>query len=385
MTHNTAPVVIVGSGLAAWTVARELRKLDKRAPITLISRDSGDFYSKPMLSNALASGKTAAQLVNSTADKIAQQLGVTVQAHTDVTGVDRASKTVQTSQGTVSYAKLVLATGAAPIRVALAGNAANQVLSVNDLADYDRFRQKIAGRQRITIMGAGLIGCEFANDLALGGYEIDVVDPGLQAMGRLLPDTVAQHLQSALQQAGIRFHWGTSVQAVDARHGSLQVQLANGQTLATDAVLSAIGLRPRIALASACGLTTNRGIVVNSQLETSDPDIFALGDGAEIDGQVRSFVMPIMQAARVIATQLAGTPAALTWPVMPVVVKTPAMPVVVVPPPAQAKGEWSSTHSEDGVSARFASAEGKLLGFALAGSSTALKNQLVSALSADLV
>jgi len=191
-------LVIVGSGLAAWTVVRELRKLDAHTSITLVTRDNGDFYSKPMLSNALSSGKTAAQLVSTTSAAMAEQHGVKLMAHTEVTAIDPVACTISTSQGTVAYSRLVLALGADAVRLPLQGDAADRVLSVNDLQDYAAFRERLQGARRVTVIGAGLIGCEFANDLVAAGYEVDVVDPGTQPLGRLLPPEAGDLLQRAL-------------------------------------------------------------------------------------------------------------------------------------------------------------------------------------------
>lgn len=383
MTENTFPVVIIGSGLAAWTVARELRKLDKQRAITLVSRDNGDFYSKPMLSNALASGKTADQLINTPRHAIAAQLNVTVLSGAEVQSIQRTDKALETDAGPLPYSQLVIATGADPIQVPLAGGAAQDVLSVNDLHDYAQFRSRIAGRQRVAIMGAGLIGCEFANDLMLGGYQVDLIDPGAQALGRLLTAPAAEQLQHAMQAAGVRFHLGTSVQAANHAADGLRLTLASGQTLETDVLLSAIGLRPRVALARAAGLAVNRGVVVDDQLRSNDRDIFALGDVAEIDGQVLPFVMPLMQAARVTAAQLAGQDTRLTLPVMPVVVKTPVCPVVAVSP-VSTQGQWKHEVVEGGLVSRFESTQGQLLGFSLTGKATGRKNSLLTELAAQV-
>ncbi len=384
MISPAQSLVVVGSGLAAWTVIREFRKLDAQTPVTLVTRDNGDFYSKPVLSNALSSGKTAAQLVSATRAAMAQQLGVTVMAQTDVTAIDPVACSVQTSRGPVAYSRLVLALGADPVRLPLQGDAANRVLSVNDLEDYANFRQQLENARRVTVIGAGLIGCEFANDLVQSGHEVDVVDPGSQPLGRLLPPVAGQQVQQALAQAGVRFHFGTSVQAVHAVPPGLQVELANGQRLATDLVLSAVGLRPRTALAQAAGLQTARGIVVNRQLQTSQPDIFALGDVAEVEGLLLPYVMPLMQSARTLAAHLAGQPAALRYPAMPVVVKTPAIAVVVSPPPPDAQGSWQVKASPEGVDARFVGEDGRLLGFALTGQASTQKNNLQKNLPAML-
>ena len=216
-------LVLVGSGLAAWTVVRELRKLDAHSPITLICRDSGDFYSKPLLSTALASGKTAAQLVGTTSAAMAQTLQVNLMANTEVTSIEPARAEVHTRAGVVAYSRLVLALGADPVRLSLQGDAAERVLSVNDLQDYARFREHLAAARRVAVMGAGLIGCEFANDLVLAGHEVDVIDPGTQPLGRLLPPDAGAAVQQALADAGVRFHFGTSVQAVDAKGEGLPI------------------------------------------------------------------------------------------------------------------------------------------------------------------
>ena len=378
-------LVIVGSGLAAWTVVRELRKLDAHCPITLICRDSGDFYSKPMLSNALASGKTAAQLVGTPCAAMAQTLQVNVMANTEVTSIDPSSATVHTLAGVVAYSRLVLALGADPVRLPLQGDAAERVLSVNDLQDYARFRKQLLDARRVAVIGAGLIGCEFANDLVLAGHEVDVIDPGTQVLGRLLPPAAGAAVRDALVAAGVRFHFGTSVQAVDADGAGLRLSLADGQSLHSDLVLSAVGLRPRIALAQAAGLQVARGIVVNRQLQTSAPQIYALGDVAEVDGQWLPFVMPLMQAARTLAAHLAGQPAQLRYPAMPVVVKTPAAPVVVAPPPPGLVGQWHTVPCDNGLEAQWLDAQGTLQGFALVGAATARKSALQKSLSPALV
>jgi rubredoxin-NAD+ reductase len=376
MTPSTQPLVIVGSGLAAWTVVREFRKLNAQAPITLISRDSGDYYSKPMLSNALASGKTAGQLVSTTSADMSKQFGVTTMTYTEVTAIDSADYTITTSSGPVAYSRLVLALGADPIRLPLQGDAAGRVLSVNDLQDYARFREQLEGVRSVAVIGAGLIGCEFANDLVGAGYEVDVIDPGAQPLGRLLPAVAGTMVQQALMQIGVRFHFDTTAQAIHAKGRGIEIELANGQRLGSDLVLSAVGLRPRIALAQEAGLQTARGIVVNHQLQTSQPDIYALGDVAEVEGQWLPFVMPLMHSARTLAAHLAGQNVALRYPAMPVVVKTPAIPVVVSPPAASVAGRWQLDISADGVDARFVDGDGALLGFALVGRATAQKTSL---------
>ena len=373
-------IVIIGSGLAGYTVIRELRKIDKAIPITLVTREPGYFYSKPMLSTALASNKSAEQLVSTNAEGMATQLDMTVLGDADVTAIDTAAQTVTTSKGSISYGKLVLGLGADQIRLPLEGNAAHEVITVNDLEDYAQFRKTIEGKKRVAILGAGLIGCEFANDLVLGSYEVDVIDLAPQALGRLLPEAAAQALQAKLSAAGVRWHFATTVQSIDRSGDSLSIALANGTVINSDAFLSAVGLRPRIDLAQSAGIATGAGITVNRQLETSAKNVYAIGDCAEVEGLVLPYVMPIMQAARALAPNLLGQATTLNYPAMPVMVKTPALATIVSPPAKGAVGHWKMNTVEGGLEARFESSDGKLLGFALLGTATAQRGALTKEL-----
>jgi rubredoxin-NAD+ reductase len=377
-------IVIIGSGLAGYTVIRELRKLDKAIPITLVTREPGYFYSKPMLSTALASKKSAEQLQTTSTEGMATQLEITIVGDAVVSAIDTVSQTIETSKGSIAYGKLVLGLGSDQIRLPLQGNAANEVITVNDLEEYAQFRQAIEGKKRITILGAGLIGCEFANDLVLGSYEVDVIDLAPQALGRLLPEAAAQALQSKLSEAGVRWHFATTVQSIDRNGDSLSIALANGSVISSDVFLSAVGLRPRLDLAKAAGILTDIGITVNRQLESSAKNVYAIGDCAEVDGLVLPYVMPIMQAARTLAPNLLGQALALTYPAMPVMVKTPALPTIVSPPAKGAAGDWKVNSMEDGLEARFESSDGKLLGFALLGAATAQRGALTKELPAIL-
>lgn len=244
-----APIVIVGSGFAGYTLARELRKLDRETPLAMVTTDDGSFYSKPMLSNALASGKGASDLALKTAATMAKELNATLHAGTEVQAIDLPQRRLRTSNGDLAWSKLVLALGADPIRLPLAGDAAGAVLSVNDLGDYARFRAAIEGRKRVAILGAGLIGCEFANDLVLGGHAVEVADIAAQALGRLLPPEAAAGLRDALGAAGVRWHLGKKAVAVDRAGSALVLRFEDGTHIETDIVLSAVGLAPRTALA----------------------------------------------------------------------------------------------------------------------------------------
>lgn len=381
---NEAPIVILGCGLAGTAVARELRKLDRESPVVLVTADDGDFYSKPNLSNALAQQRTPAQLVTTPRAALATQLNLEIRPHTRALAIDTAAHRLRTAAGDIDYRKLVLAVGAQPIRLPIAGDGAAEILSVNHLTDYALFRERLAGRRRVALLGAGLIGCEFANDLAAAGYAVDVFDLAPQPLGRLLPPGAAGFFRRGLEAAGVRFHFGGSVARVDKAGNGYALVDGDGTRLEADLVMSAVGLRPETTLAAAAGLTVNRGIVVDALLATSNADIFAVGDCAEVESLVLPFVMPIMQQARALVKTLAGSPTPVVYPAMPVVVKTPACPTVVCPPPAGLAGAWRETADAAGVSAVFEDAAGRLLGFALVGAATAQKQALAPQMPAWL-
>jgi rubredoxin-NAD+ reductase len=383
-SKSSSAIVIIGSGLAGYTVIREIRKLDKEIPITLVTKEPGYFYSKPMLSTALSGKKEAAQLISTPAEAMASQLGLNILSETDVHAIDSAKQIINTSKGEITYRQLVLALGADQIHLPLQGNAAHEVLTVNDLEDYAKFRNAISGKKKVAILGAGLIGCEFANDLVLGNYEVDVIDLAPQALGRLIPEAAANDLQSKLSAAGVRWHFNTTVQSIDRNSNELNITLANGTLIASDVVLSAVGLKPRLDLAKAAGIATGIGIQVNRELETNAPHVYALGDCAEVEGLVLPYVMPIMQAARALAVTLTGQRTALTYPAMPVMVKTPALATIVSPPAKGATGQWKTNPVEGGLEARFESDDGKLLGFVLMGTATAQRGALTKELPAIL-
>jgi len=381
---SEAPIVILGSGLAGTAVARELRKLDAAVPVLLVTADDGDFYSKPNLSNALAQKRTPAQLVTTPREALAAQLKIEIRPRIRVARIDVAAHRLEADVGVIGYRKLVLAVGAQPIRLPIEGDGAADVLSVNHLADYAAFRQKLEGRARVALLGAGLIGCEFANDLAGAGYSVDVFDVAPQPLGRLLPVSAAAFFRRGLEAVGVRFHLGASVERIDRTDAGYALIDAAGARTEVDLVMSAVGLRPETALPVMAGLTANRGIVVDATLATSDTDIYAVGDCAEVQGLVLPFVLPIMQQARALAKTLAGTPTQVAYPAMPVVVKTPACPTVVCPPPAGLGGAWRETQDAAGARAVFEDAAGKPLGFALLGGAMPEKQALASVMPAWL-
>ncbi|MGE6384135.1 NAD(P)/FAD-dependent oxidoreductase [Pseudomonas sp. NPDC078416] len=375
-----APVVIIGTGLAGYNLAREFRKLDGETPLLLITADDGRSYSKPMLSTGFGKNKEADGLSMAEPGAMADQLNAEVRTHTRVSGIDPGHKRLWIGEEAVLYRDLILAWGAETVRVPVAGDAADAIFPINDLEDYARFRAAAAGKKRVLILGAGLIGCEFANDLILGGYEIDLVAPCEQVMPTLLHPAAAAAVQAGLESLGARFHLGPLLTRLDRADIGLEAHLSDGEVLHCDLVVSAIGLRPRTDLAAAAGLEIGRGVVVDRHLQTSHANIYALGDCAEVDGLNLLYVMPLMNCARALAQTLAGTPTPVKYGPMPVTVKTPVCPLVVSPPPKGSDGVWTVDGEGADIKALCRDSDGNLLGYALTGAAVMDKLALNKAL-----
>ena len=377
-----APVVVLGSGLAGWTSIKEFRKHDSQTPVVLVTASSGDAYPKPALSTAFAQGKSAQQLVNGLAADLAASLNVQCHAHSHAHGLHLANHELHTDTQVFSYSRLVLAMGADPIRLPLEGDAADRVLSVNQWADYALLRERLQPGAKVLIMGAGLIGCEFANDLAGAGFQVHVVDPATRPLAALLPEVASAPLQQALGALGVVWHLNDRVSSVSHQGPALLAHLHGGETLQVDMVLSAIGLRPDTSWLAQAGLACDRGVRVSLQLQTSDPHVYALGDVAQYASagdRVLPYVMPIMTAARALGATLAGTPTDVVFPVMPVAVKTPAFALLLALPEPGTVGNWQT--SEEHVW-RFMSDDGRCRGFVLGGKQTALRAKAMQWLAA---
>jgi rubredoxin-NAD+ reductase len=189
----------------------------------------------------------------------------------------------------------------------------------------------------VTIIGAGLIGCEFADDCSGAGHTVSVVDPADYPLSNLLPPQTGMALRDALAANGVQWWMGTTVDCVEHSAGRLRITLSNGIAFETDVVLSAVGLVPNTRLAEKAKLSVGRGIMTNRLLQTSHPDVFAIGDCAAVEGEVFSYIEPIRRQAETIAAALDGDESPFD-PKPPLVrVKTPSMPLIVCPP-----GESSS-------------------------------------------
>ena len=364
------PLVVVGSGLAGY----ELRKRNEDLEICLVTADGGEVYTKPMLSNAFARKQSPDDLVQKDAAQMAEEQGVEVRTRTRVLEIDRTARCLTLEQdgthSTLDYDRLVLALGADARVFPAPGSDAVEIATVNDLDDYRRWRERIADGGRILLIGAGLIGCEFANDLAGAGYEVAIVDPAPRPLARLLPEEIARMLAVSLEGIGCHLYLGCQVLRYQHTDSGFVAELDDGTRVAFDHALSAVGLAPRTSLAAAAGLTVSAGIRVDRQLRTDDPAIFAIGDCTETEAGPLPFVSPLLAQARALAATLIGNETRLVLPALPVVVKSPALPLVVCPPRPGTDGTWELELGEGDAIGIFRATDGSEAGFVLAGKTT---------------
>ena len=329
--RGTPGVLIVGAGRAGWQMAEALRALDAQLPITLVSACAGDVYDKPLLSVAMARGLPAEALVKERGADAARRLGVRLLADTHAIHINRAQRQLRTTRGTLRYGELILAHGA---QAALpAGLPAALCWRINHLGAYQKLRAALGDAPKdVLIIGAGLIGSELANDLALGGHRITLLDVQAAPLARWPEEQAGGPLLAAWQGLPIRFLGCATVNAVvrDAQ-GRYRVDTACGQQIEADQVIVCSGLQTPPRLARSAGLAWQGGIAVDAAtLRTSDPHIHALGDCISVNGQVSRFIEPIARQARTIAAAIAGGEAVhYEHRAAPVRVKTSSQPLTL--------------------------------------------------------
>lgn len=358
------PVILIGTGVAGYTFAKAWRQLDPDTPLLIITEDDGASYSKPMLSNAWGKNKTPSTLAMADAGTMATQLNANILTHTQVRAINTDTHSIDTSDKTYHYSKLILATGAAPIPLNLEGNN-DAIWQVNSLSHYRDFYPTLNDKKHLVIIGSGLIGCEFANDAMLAGKQVTLIGMEKQLLANIIPPEMADVLCDTFTAAGIRFLPERTATRIDHDHDGVTLTLNTGETIQADMCLSAVGIRPRLDLANASNIHCHRGIVVDNTLATSAPDVYAIGDGIEFEGSVRSYIAPILLQARTLAEHLGKKDGrkGLVYPALPMTVKTPLYPIACVLP--RIEGSWEIDSNEKGICAKCMNDNGELIGFAL--------------------
>jgi nitrite reductase (NADH) large subunit len=302
-------LVIIGNGMAP---GRMLENLFEHAPgrfdITIFNAEPRVNYNRLMLSPVLSGEKTYQEIITHDEAWYAHH-GVTLHKSAPVVEIDRTAKRVVSSNGiTADYDKLVIATGSSPFIPPLPGRDLAGVLTYRDLDDVEKMLAVGPGA-RAVVIGGGLLGLEAAAGLRLRGMEVTVLHLAPSLMERQLDPAAGYLLEKAFVERGVRVITRANTKSIQGSDKVEAVELEDGTILPCDMVVMAVGIRPATALAKTAGLAVNRGIVVDDQMRTDDPAIFALGECVEHRGACYGLVAPLYEMGAVLAKTLVGEPA----------------------------------------------------------------------------
>ncbi|MFC7695255.1 NAD(P)/FAD-dependent oxidoreductase [Bradyrhizobium sp. GCM10028915] len=305
------PLVIVGNGMAAARLVDELAKTALgRYAVAVIGEEPRLAYNRVLLSSVLA-GETGSHEIELRPADWWRHRGVTVRYGYRVTEIDTGRRELKIEgEESMEYSKLVLAVGSTPLRLNVPGADLAGAHTFRDTRDVDLLLTLAAARKRVVVVGGGLLGLEAAYGLAKAGAPVTLLHLMDRLMERQLDASAADLLKTLVERKGIRILLNASTARIHGEGHVQAVELADGSRIEADAVIFAAGIRPNIALAKDAGIAVNRGIVVNDEMQTASPDIYALGECAEHRGTCYGLVEPAYEQARVLARHLAGRPAA---------------------------------------------------------------------------
>ena len=301
------PLVIVGNGMAAARLVDELAKVALgRYAIAVIGDEPRLAYNRVLLSSVLA-GETPSHDIELRPADWWRDRGVTLKYGCRATEIDAGRRELKiASEESITYSKLVLATGSTPVRLNVPGAGLSGVHTFRDSRDVDLLLTLAAGRKRVVVVGGGLLGLEAAYGLAKAGARVTLIHLMDRLMERQLDAPAAVLLKTLVERKGIKVLLNANTAKICGDKFVEGIELADGCNLEADAVIFAAGIRPNTGLATEAGIPVKRGIVVDDLMQTGAPDIFALGECAEHRGVCYGLVEPAYEQARVLAQHLAG-------------------------------------------------------------------------------
>lgn len=278
---SNSGTVIIGAGQAGGQLAVSLRESGYENPVTLIGDEEAYPYHRPPLSKDFLAGKIGVGELEMRSPRFYEERRITVRAGVRVERIDRADKSVQLANGEkLQYDKLVLATGTSPRRLPV-DNRATNVHYLRTIQDACRLKAEVANAKKVLVIGAGFIGLEFASVATKLGAEVSVVEAGERIMGRAASPELSEIITARHQADGVNILTHTQVEEFHYdSQGSIESVRLSGKKIEFDLVVVGIGVVPNTEIAADAGIAIDNGIVVNEQLATNAPDIFAIGDVA---------------------------------------------------------------------------------------------------------
>ena len=299
-------LVIIGNGMAPGRMLEHLLEaVPERYQVTIFNAEPRVNYDRIMLSPVL-SGEKAIEEIVIHGDGWYIRHGIVLYKGHKIVSIDREAKTVTSDRGvTEPYDRLVIATGSVPFIIPVPGKDLPGVLSYRDLDDVSAMLLAAQSRDRAVVIGGGLLGLEAAAGLKERGMEVTVLHVMPTLMERQLDPAAGYLLQKAVEERGIAVRTKANTRAIVGDGRVEGIELDTGEVIPASLVVMAVGIRPNVWLAKEAGLEVNRGIVTDDRMQTSDPDIFALGECVEVGGHVYGLVAPLYEMARVLAAKLA--------------------------------------------------------------------------------
>ncbi|HWY61394.1 MAG TPA: FAD-dependent oxidoreductase [Rhizomicrobium sp.] len=268
-------ILIVGGGAAGFAAAEMLRREHYQGSIVMLSNDDAPPVDRPNLSKDYLSGSAPEEWMPLRPDSFYAENGIELRLGANVTAIHAGSREVALGDGSrIAYDRLLLATGAEPIRLTIPGADPSNIYTLRSLADCRAIIARAGAARRVAVLGASFIGLEVAASLRARGLEVHVIAPEKIPMERILGAEMGRFVRALHEEHGVIFHLGDVTVSMEGK----QLKLKNGGTLEVDFVVAGLGVRPRIELAEKAGLKIDRGVAVNAYLETSDPAILAAGD-----------------------------------------------------------------------------------------------------------
>lgn len=300
-------LVVIGNGMAAGHMLETLMdRGNDDFDITLFGSEPRVNYNRIMLSPVLSGEKTYEDIIIHGDDWYSQH-GITLKKGQKIVEIDRQAKRIIDEAGAVTdYDKLVIATGSNPFILPIEGHYLNGVVSYRDLDDVNYMLDTAKGAGKAIVIGGGLLGLEAAAGLKEQGMDVTVLHLMPTLMDRQLDSAAAYLLQTAIEARGIKVLTRANTEKILGDDKVTGVQLEDGRLLEADMVVMAVGIRPNVELAANAGLVVNRGILVTDHLQTSDPDILAVGECVEHGSECYGLVAPLYEMAKVIAANLDG-------------------------------------------------------------------------------
>jgi len=268
-------IVIAGGGAAGFAAAEMLRRHGYQGDIIMVSDDAAAPVDRPNLSKDYLAGSAPEEWVPLRPNDYYAANGIELRLRTPIGAIKpRDHEVVLADGGTIAYDRLLLATGAEPVRLPLPGAAPSDVFTLRSLADCRAIIARAEGARRVVVIGCSFIGLEVAASLRTRGLEVHVVGPEARPLEKVMGPQLGDVIRALHEDKGMHFHLGNTVSAFEAGRATLK----DGTKLDADFVVQGVGVRPRLQLAQAAGLALDRGVTVNAQLQTSAPDIYAAGD-----------------------------------------------------------------------------------------------------------